>query len=392
MHISTSHTGGAGIAARRLNFQLNRVGVNSHFYAIARDTFSPLEYESEIKRSLLRRLSSRISSLLAGFFSRHTFFSLTSTNGVNKRWIESQFEIPNTVLHIHNWFNLLSQQQLLKLLASDYPIVLTMHDHRLLTGGCHTPLECNQAWSGCSQCPLVPRILWKVPRLNSQRLSTALRKSKNKTLVSPSNYLKRAASQTLSNPILHIPNLIPLGLYQKNTYSKRFAIDTVIQIGIASLNVDDYLKGGDIIEKLQDLSEREDHKFRLIYLRDFSENDFMSFWQQIDCLLVPSRNDNSPNVIHEAKVCGVPVIATLVGGIPELLKSGFDVGIPASDLSVEGIIRAIDEFRKLSFSEAHVKEMKGDFESYLGTPVEELLSLYQELLRQSRNLKNSSSD
>ena len=39
----------------------------------------------------------------------------------------------------------------------------------------------------------------------------------------------------------------------------------------------------------------------------------------MDILVVPSRQDNSPNVIGEALMNGVPVIGSNVGGIPELL-------------------------------------------------------------------------
>jgi glycosyltransferase involved in cell wall biosynthesis len=38
-----------------------------------------------------------------------------------------------------------------------------------------------------------------------------------------------------------------------------------------------------------------------------------------DVLLIPSRCDGAPTVIAEAALAGVPMIATRVGGIPELV-------------------------------------------------------------------------
>ena len=43
--------------------------------------------------------------------------------------------------------------------------------------------------------------------------------------------------------------------------------------------------------------------------------------QQSDCLVLFSNIENSPCVIGESLCCGVPVIATNVGGIPELISS-----------------------------------------------------------------------
>ena len=39
-------------------------------------------------------------------------------------------------------------------------------------------------------------------------------------------------------------------------------------------------------------------------------------------LVLPSYIDNSPNVVSEAIVAGVPVVATRVGGIPWMIEDG----------------------------------------------------------------------
>ena len=69
----------------------------------------------------------------------------------------------------------------------------------------------------------------------------------------------------------------------------------------------------------------------------------MKFWGDIDYLLVLSRADNSPNVIHEAKINGIPVIGANVGGISELLNPEYDYLIEMNDREVDQILNIIEK-------------------------------------------------
>jgi glycosyltransferase involved in cell wall biosynthesis len=51
-------------------------------------------------------------------------------------------------------------------------------------------------------------------------------------------------------------------------------------------------------------------------------NDIAEILSHLDVLALPSSSESSPNVIAEAMAAGVPVVATRVGGIPELIDHG----------------------------------------------------------------------
>jgi glycosyltransferase involved in cell wall biosynthesis len=52
--------------------------------------------------------------------------------------------------------------------------------------------------------------------------------------------------------------------------------------------------------------------------------DVSPYYQAADVVVIPSLSEGSPNVLLEAMAWGVPVVATLVGGIPEMVQHGKD--------------------------------------------------------------------
>ena len=50
----------------------------------------------------------------------------------------------------------------------------------------------------------------------------------------------------------------------------------------------------------------------------------LSWLARAEAALLPSDNENYPHVAVEAHACGVPVIATRVGGVPEIVSDGVD--------------------------------------------------------------------
>jgi len=65
-------------------------------------------------------------------------------------------------------------------------------------------------------------------------------------------------------------------------------------------------------------------------------------YEQADVLLLTSTHEGTPNVIMEAMACGVPVIASAVGGVPEQLDGSGGIAVPPGDL--DAFITAVCNF------------------------------------------------
>jgi len=380
IHLSTTHTGGAGIAARRLNKELNDFGVSSSFYSLGQKDYIPSKNEFVINRSKFKVLYGKTSVIAAKILSQTSFFSIFSTSAISMNEFRNRFIDNQTILHIHNWFNLISQRQLVKLIDLGIPIIFTLHDQRLMTGGCHYSLGCHNFESGCKMCPITPVILRTIPKKNTKKLSNAFMRNLNTVkFVSPSDYLKTEASQSFvlkSHKVDFIPNVLSDFNINGISHLRDTANEKKFIVGVASMNPSLVLKGGDLIDKLKSDSKLKENYVDLIYLANFIESDQSMFWKSIDCLLVPSRADNSPNVIHEAKSLGIPVIATRVGGIPELLTKNFDVTIELEDLSTNSILMSILNLKNKTFSQEQRSLAQKNLRNYSRNSIQDLLHVY----------------
>jgi glycosyltransferase involved in cell wall biosynthesis len=384
IHISTGHDGGAGIAARRLNSTLNKSGINSIFVSLSNNSYQPTGNEIVIKRNWMQKIASAMSARLQSRLSQKFFFSLHSSDVLSVRNIQKIAGKSPTILHIHNWFNMIDQKKINKFLRIGFPVVVTLHDERFYTGGCHHAFECQGFVNDCSNCPQIPTFYKNFPSRNlSKSLNNFQHYNKTLQIIAPSMWIfNRAKSSQLlrSHEIHFIPNT--LGEFSQLKTSRHFPnLMNPKIIGIANVDLNSHLKGADIVKSLQERINSDSLNYRLVFLNSemFKKKSQSDFWEMIDVLLVPSRADNSPNIIHEAKRMGIPVIASLVGGISELLDPDFDEPIPVENLDVDSILKMLKNW-KTKDRVLNLKKMQSNFEAYTGRSIQDHISVYVKLV------------
>lgn len=92
---------------------------------------------------------------------------------------------------------------------------------------------------------------------------------------------------------------------------------------------------------LTEEAERRDADVSFVGARD----DVPDLFAAADVVLLPSRWEGSPLTAHEALFSGTPLVATAVGGLPELLGGGAAVLTPPGDPRAfgEAVLRLLDD-------------------------------------------------
>ena len=388
LQVSTGAIGGAGLAARRLNQELNSVGVSSTLISLSSDSFVPDEYELEFKRSFVSRLRGAVTTKINHFFSNLVFFTLFNRNVFAVSDVYKLGKPDSTIIHLHNNYNFVDVKFIGLLAKLGYKVVVTMHDQRVMTGGCHYALECSGYLKSCGKCP---RVLWPLKNLPKKNLMESERifrlAGKNITFIAPSMWIyneAKTSSILKKMTIVFIPNT--LGNEFSNYCTKLHAKNRggyEIVLGIASMNSKSYVKGGDLVSNTMSLLKEKEVKVKFLFLNELPNDEqskVQNFWSQIDYLLVLSRAENSANVIHEAKFFAVPIIASMVGGTTELLHENFDIGINLKDLNPEYIVTTILNILNGKILTSGKSEMLKEFNNYVGLSITKHIDLYKRIM------------
>ncbi|GAM08917.1 putative glycosyltransferase YpjH [Geobacter sp. OR-1] len=265
---------------------------------------------------------------------------IQSADIINLHWV-GWFQTPAT---IHKLFNL------------GKPVVWTLHDMNPLTGGCHYSAGCDCYIRECQDCPQLSS--------DPHSLPNAILKDKLElfegyplTIVTPSHWLANCARKSSlfkSCRIEVIPNCIETDIFaatSKDEAKTALGIDPqniVLMFGADTSN--EKRKGFAELEAaiamMRDSPPIEDmishNRITILTLgpltADISKlglhnkamgtvNDdalIARAYSAADIFVLPSLEDNLPNMMLESMACGTPVLAFDTGGIHDVVVDGMN--------------------------------------------------------------------
>jgi glycosyltransferase involved in cell wall biosynthesis len=318
------------------------------------------------------------------------------------------------IAHLHNIYHQISPSILHSLKKFKIPVVMTLHDYKML---CpiytmfHRSLVCekckgrafyNCLFGKCCKNSFSASLLLTLESYFHHRLLRIY--DLVDAFICPSFFLKQKIDSALPNKVtFHLPNFIstanilPSTSWERNRLvyigrlSQEKGLMTLLS-AVKDLHINLKIIGeGPIKEKLIEKKNRE-NIFNVNFSGYLSREKLLTEIRNAMFVTVPSEwYENSPLAILEAFACGKPVIASHIGGIPELVKND-KTGFTFSP-------RSVDDLRsKILFLYSHphlINELGNNarnlVEQYYSPEIylQHLLKIYTSVINQKQSYGSS---
>jgi len=316
------------------------------------------------------------------------------------------------IVHYHNLHGGYFDLRLMPTLSSALPAVVTLHDAWLLSGHCAHSMGCDRWISGCGQCPdlsIYPAVRRDATAHNWQ-VKRKIYGQSRLYIATPSQWLmekvKRSMLASAALEMRVIPNGVDVSVFKPADLCSaradlRLPMAAAVVLFVAQRACNNPFKDyAGLRTALDHLSKTrpeapliclaigDDAAAERIGSMEIRHVPYISdpktlarYYQAADVYIHAAKADTFPNTVLEAQACGVPVVATRIGGIPEQIddhETGFLVSpgdAVAMANSVEKIL--VDKARRSQMSTQAAERARRLFS--LDRQVAEYIRWYREI-------------
>lgn len=366
-HFNTYPHGGAANAARRIHRGIVQQNVDSQFFYRLSDQAPPTESRTHLIQ--LRSEPIRSPGLLRPIYRKmekrrrrkiHRLFDIhLSQRPAEEHEVFSMAQLPertfldwdrnsSDLVHLHWLAFMADYPSFFGSIPDHVPIVWTLHDMSAFTGGCHYSSGCEDFMQGCGNCRQLHSPAADDVSYDSWKAKRAALKNKSIHVVAPGRWMIELAKQSDVWPAGTEFTVIHYGLelsqfpdIDLERAREAIQIDSQpILIGFGADDLSNPRKGfSHLINALNLVNAQPKAHRKTIELAVFGAGAIPAVLKQhfrvhefgfvqdpvrlaniyaaCNFVIVPSLEDNQPQVGLEAMACGRPVIGFDTGGIPE---------------------------------------------------------------------------
>ncbi|MEM9928116.1 MAG: glycosyltransferase family 4 protein [Cyanobacteria bacterium P01_D01_bin.50] len=414
LHLSTHDTsGGAARAAYRLHKGLQNIGLDSQMLVQEKSSSDRTVIGPEIRLFQGLAKTKLTFETLPLKFYRHRNKSTFFSQWLPDRVVPQVTQINPDIINLH-WISA-AFMQIESIAKFKQPLVWTLHDMWVFTGGCHVARDCQSYTQSCGNCPqLNSSNNWDLSRWVHKRKAKAWR-NLNLTLIAPSAWIAECAlssslfkksrveviphglntqkyrplNQKCAREILNLPQdkkLILFGALEatsdrnKGFHLLQPALQQLSQSGWND-NTEVVIFGASQPENPPELG------FRAHYLGHmYDDMSLAAVYSAADVMLVPSRQESFGQTASESLACGTPVVAFNATGLKDIV-SHQECGYLAKPYDVDDFARGI--IWVLENSQRHEKlsyqgRKKAEKEFTLELQAKRYSRLFGEVINQSK--------